>query len=482
MFEALDRGALCQENKCRDYENLSRELTEMKQLSKKLDAVLESSYDGIYITDGLGNTLRVNKAYERITGLKAEEFVGKNVSYLVMKGLISKSCSSLVLEQKKVVSLEQRLSTGKALWVTGTPIFDQEGKIEMVVTNVRDITEINELREQLQEKAKEVWAYDLEIKKLKEELSKENEKGFQTQNKNMYELLQSAKKVAEHETTVLITGETGVGKEVLTEYIHKHSERKAQKLVKVNCSAIPENLIESELFGYEKGAFTGANVEGKIGFFEEANGGTLFLDEIGELPYGMQAKLLRVLQESEIQRVGGTQPIKIDVRIVAATNRDLEEMAYKGEFRRDLYYRLNIVPLYVPPLKERREDIMVLAKTFVRELSQKYKKEKQLTEEAYALLYRYDWPGNIRELKNVIERTYVMAERDLLEEEDFPLAMRQRAQKMDLGEKTLKDALEEVERKLLEEAYQTWGNVRAAAKALGIDPSTFVRKRQKYAR
>lgn len=482
MFEALDREALCKENKCRDYENLSRELTEMKQLSKKLDAVLESSYDGIYITDGLGNTLRVNKAYERITGLKAEEFVGKNVSYLVMKGLISKSCSSLVLEQKKVVSLEQRLATGKALWVTGTPIFDEEGKIEMVVTNVRDITEINELREQLQEKAKEVWAYDLEIKKLKEELSKENEKGIQTQNKNMYELLQSAKKVAEHETTVLITGETGVGKEVLTEYIHKHSERKEQKLVKVNCSAIPENLMESELFGYEKGAFTGANVEGKIGFFEEANGGTLFLDEIGELPYGMQAKLLRVLQESEIQRVGGTQPIKIDVRIVAATNRDLEEMAYKGEFRRDLYYRLNIVPLYVPPLKERREDIMFLAKTFVRELSQKYKKEKQLTEEAYALLYRYDWPGNIRELKNVIERTYVMAERNLLEEEDFPLIMRQRAQKSDFQDKTLKDALDEVERKLLEEAYQTWGNVRAAAKALGIDASTFVRKRQKYAR
>lgn len=470
----------CGKEKCKSYVDMLKELKNAKKLSKKLDAVLESSYDGIYITDGSAVTIRANRAYERITGLKIQEFLGKHVSYLVDKGIISKACSTIVLERKEVVTIEQTLSSGKILLVTGTPIFDDYGEIEMVVTNVRDITELIILKEELQKKKEKVDRYNTELRRLKSELNSKNECNVISRNKSMKELLASAKRVASHDTTVLITGETGVGKEVITEYIHKNSSRCDEKLIKVNCGAIPSSLIESELFGYEKGAFTGANQGGKLGLFEEANGGTLLLDEIGELPYNMQAKLLRILQEQEIQRVGGLETIKIDVRIIAATNKDLKLLSEKGEFRMDLYYRLSIIPIHLPPLRERKEDIIPLTNEFLYSLYERYGNKKYLSKNAYEILYNYKWPGNIRELKNLIERVYVMSSDERIEDHDIPL---NKEAKSEYGKSMmLKEAVSKLEKTMLEEAYAEFGNVRDAARHLGIDASTFVRKRQKHER
>lgn len=473
-----DTTFMCGKEKCKSYIDMLKELKNVKKLTRKLDTVLDSSYDGIYITDGNAVTIRANKAYERITGLKIEELLGKNVTYLVEKGIISKACSTIVLERKEVVTIEQTLNSGKVLLVTGTPIFDDNGEIEMVVTNVRDITELILLKEELQKKKEKVDRYNSELRRLKSQLGSKTDYNIISRNKGMKDLLSSVKRVASHETTVLITGETGVGKEVITEYIHKNSSRSDKKLIKVNCGAIPSSLIESELFGYEKGAFTGANQGGKIGIFEEANGGTLLLDEIGELPYNMQAKLLRILQEQEIQRVGGVDTIKIDVRIIAATNKDLKLLAENGEFRMDLYYRLSIIPIHVPPLRDRKEDIIPLTNEFLYSLYERYGNKKYLSKNAYEILYNYKWPGNIRELKNLIERVYVMVSEERIEAHDIPLS---REASEEYGKSMLlKDAVSNLEYRMIEEAYNEFGNVRGAARHLGIDASTFVRKRQKY--
>lgn len=473
-----EHAFICGKEKCKSYIDMLKELKNVKKLSKKLDTVLESSYDGIYITDGNAVTIRVNKAYERITGLKIEEFLGKHVSYLVEKGIISKACSTIVLERKEVVTIEQTLKSGKILLVTGTPIFDDSGEIEMVVTNVRDITELILLKEELQKKKEKVDRYNHELRRLKSQLGSKSECNVISRNKGMNDLLSSIRRVANHDTTVLITGETGVGKEVITEFIHKNSSRSANKLIKVNCGAIPSSLIESELFGYEKGAFTGANQGGKIGLFEEANGGTLLLDEIGELPYNMQAKLLRILQEQEIQRVGGLDTIKIDVRIIAATNKNLKLLSENGDFRMDLYYRLSIIPVHIPALRDRKEDIIPLTNEFLYKLYERYGSKKYLSKSAYEILYNYKWPGNIRELKNLIERVYVMSDDERIEESDIPLS---KASASGYGKSMLlKDAVAKLESKMIEESYDEFSNVRDAARHLGIDASTFVRKRQKY--
>lgn len=469
---------------------LESTLKEAQKLAVKLDAVLDSSYDGIYITDGEGITLRVNKAYERITGISAEDLIGRNMAVLVEEGVFSKACSIEVIKTRKVTTIQQKLATGKVVLVTGTPIFDDKGNIEMVVSNVRDITELLDLREALKAKEKAVDLYNSELERLRKRMSQKPE--IMTRNVQMQVLMESALRAARHDTTVLISGETGVGKEVMAAFIHRNSDRRKKKLVKINCSAIPESLMESEFFGYEKGAFTGANNNGKIGLFEEADEGSIFLDEIGELPINLQSKLLRVLQEQEIQRVGGLSPIKINVRVIAATNRDLEEMANQGLFRKDLYYRLNIIPLHIPALRDRKEDIIPLANDFMDRLNALYGGSKRFSKEAYEALAEYDWPGNIRELKNVIERAFVMTDHMLIENMNLPKHSVQNEviKETKQGEAlasllkandslSLKEAVAKLEWQFIEAAQKEYTNVRDAASALGIDASTFVRKRRK---
>lgn len=397
--------------------NVTKIFSTLSEASERLNAIIEHSFDGIFITDAKANVIRINHAYEVITGLKKEEVLGKNMADLVRNKLISESGSLQVIKTKQPVTLQQCFRSGKEALVTSSPIFDADGNFIMIVTNVRDLTEIYNLKAVVQEKTAAMDRLAMELEHL-QTTSEDNQEIIAKDETTLAAML-LANRVASMDTTVILLGETGVGKEVMARYIFQHSHRAKNSFIKVNCGAIPENLIESELFGYEGGAFTGANKNGKIGLFELANNGTLFLDEIGELPKDMQVKLLRALQEQEIMRVGGTKPVKIDVRIIAATNRNLEEMVKDGTFREDLYYRLTVFPISIPPLRMRKKDVLPLALSFLEKLNQKYQLKKYFTDLSMQLLHEYDWPGNIRELKNIVERAIIISPSDAIKPEDL---------------------------------------------------------------
>ena len=303
--------------------------------------------------------------------------------------------------------------------------------------------------------------------------------------KNVLKLL---KTIVAMDSTVLISGESGTGKELVARYIHQHSSRKEYMFLPVNCAALPPALIESELFGYEKGAFTGARREGKPGLFEQAENGTIFLDEIGEMPLSLQAKLLRVLENGEIKRVGGNQVRTVDVRILAATNRDLKNMVRKKKFREDLYYRLNVIPVVIPPLRERREDILPLCRYYLEQLNFKYGKSKRFGQEMRLALERYSWPGNVREIKNVIERLFVMTHFDVISLSDLPLSFfaeqegEEERELIDLGNlcrRPYREALRTFEQLyLVSMLKQCNGNVTQAAKFMEISRSDLYYKLQ----
>lgn len=458
----------------------------------RLNAVIDHSFDGIFITDTEGEILRINHAYEEITGIPAKNLIGKNIRYLVKNKIISQSSTHMVIKTQMPITIQQRFSSGKEALVTSSPIFDQNGKFVMVVTNVRDLTEIYNLKAAVQAKTDEMERLRLELELVNTQLS--NQEFIFEDNASLAALL-LANRVAPLDTTVILFGETGVGKEVMARYIYKHSHRSQGSFIKVNCGAIPDTLLESELFGYEGGAFTGARRNGKIGLFELANKGTLFLDEIGELPKDMQVKLLRVLQEHEITRIGGTKPISIDVRIIAATNRNLEEMVKTNDFREDLYYRLTVFPITLPPLRLRKKDIIPLAQSFVSQLNQKYNFRKVFSPQSLRLLEEYPWPGNIRELKNVVERAIIISRTNEITPDELPLYQSKKPTTMDDSNDwatadtavppksyptNLPQLLDDLEYEYLLDAYKKYGTVRTAAKALGMTASTFVRKRKLY--
>ncbi len=451
-----------------------------KLLLDNFEAVLESSYDGLYITDGEADTLYVNHSYERITGLRREDVLGENMRDIEKKGLLSKSATIMVLKNKKVTTILQKFRTGKEALVTSTPILDKSGDIILVVTNVRDVTELKGLKEELEENKVLAEKYYSEIEEMRLQLLESSD--MIAEDESTLEILRKAMRVAKVDTTVLILGETGVGKEEVAKFIHKNSKRSKSQFIKVNCGAIPENLLESELFGYEKGAFTGALEKGKMGLFEVADGGTIFLDEVGELPLNMQVKLLRVLQENKIQRIGGIKIIDVDIRVITATNRDLDEMIKNNLFREDLYYRLNVVPILIPPLRERKHDILALLKHYMDMYNHKHGYNKKLDSKVAEILMEYQWPGNIRQLRNLIERLVVMSNHETIAMDDLPQKIIEVCEGtlVDSFENmSLKEAVNRLESQMIKRAYIKHGNVRDAAKDLGIDPSTFVRKRQR---
>lgn len=468
-----------------ELESISRELENVKELYNELDAIIESSYDGIYLTDGEGITLRLNEAFEKLTGEKSSELVSRNVNDLVKeRGVVSESVSALVLKSKDIVTIMQTTKIGRITLTTGIPVFDRKGKIFRVVSNVRDITELNLLKQELEQAQGLSKHYESELKALRFQYS--GSEKFIVNSKIMKDLLDVVIRLAQVDSTILITGESGTGKELIVETIHNNSSRKNLPFIKINCGAIPGNLLESELFGYESGAFTGAKKGGKAGYFEMADGGTLFLDEIAEMPLALQVKLLRVLQSKEIIRIGGEKTIKVDVRILAATNCDILEMIEKKEFRKDLYYRLNVIPIEVPALRERKEEIPALAAHFIDFLNNKYNMNKKLSSNVIEVLMKYDWPGNVRELENLVERLVVITPRNILSSEDLPLHLK----KMTLeqthpavsvaGIIPLREAVESVERQILELAYSCYETTREIARKLEVDASTVVRKAAKY--
>jgi PAS domain S-box-containing protein len=455
-------------------------LQKNRGLYKEVEAIIESSYDGIYVTDGQANTIMVNSAYEIMTGIKRHEVVGRNMRELVKEGFFNESATLKVLETGKRVTLRQKLRSGKEILVTGNPMFDDQGNIMMVVTNDRDMTELMKLHQRLEHSLQIAMAYKKTLQKMQE--SNLLGKDFVVVSEAMRAICDLVERVSKTDATVLFCGETGVGKDRLAEEVHKMSPRYNKGvLVKINCGAIPENLLESELFGYECGAFTGARKGGKIGLFELADGGTIFLDEVECLPLSLQPKLLRVLQDLKIIRIGGTIPKKVDVRVVCASNIDLKEMVIKNQFRADLYYRLNVVSVAVPPLRERKEDIPYLVTFFINHFNQKYKKKKYITKETMDLLLSYAWPGNVREVANVIERLSVVTDKMQIDPEDLPHEIRGRNVTPDIdGEMPLKRYLAEQEVSLIRSAIKKFGSARRAAVVLGIDHSTIARKLQRY--
>ena len=459
-----------------ELENISHELKVVQEINNELNAILDFSADGFVISDGDGIIIRDNKSCYEILGIKEKSLVGLPVDSLIKLGYNTESVTQKVLENKVPISIVQHLKTGRDIVHTGTPIFDEKGRISRVVANMRDLTELNFLQEKLREAQNLSGIYLNELEKFrKEKLSSD----IIIKSEIMEEKVETAIKVAQVNSTVLLLGESGVGKEQIAGIVHEASERARKPFIKLNCASIAASLIESELFGYEGGAYTGANKEGRPGLFEISDGGTLFLDEIGELPFDMQSKLLRVLQEKEIYRVGGRKSIKLDVRIIAATNRDLEQMVKDGKFRQDLFYRLNVISIWIPPLRERKADIPPLIQHFLRKYNKKYNKNKKVSPQLVERLFHCEWQGNIRELENTIERMVVLSHLDIIDVNFLTKGDQNRSLK-EPTTMNLKDVLNETEKNLILRVYGECKSTRKAAKLLGVDQSTIVKKMKKY--
>ena len=477
-------GAVSVFQELSEIEKISKELDLFKNMKDWLDTVIDSSYDGLWICDHEGKVVRINKAAEKMHDVKTEEVVGRNMKDLVAEGLIDKSATLATLETKTSVTMIQYIKGKKKLLVSSNPIVNKNGEITFVVCNDRDIQELDHLRSQLQETQALARVYSSRLSEL--EMKGVDFSSLIFRSPEMERVVKTAIRVASVDSTVLLLGESGVGKGMIAKLIHKHSERSKGPFIRVDCASIPDSLMESELYGYEKGAFTGAKVEGKPGLFELAHGGTLFLDEIGEIPLGSQSKLLRFLEEYEITRVGGTNPRKINVRIIAATNRNIEEMVSSKHFRKDLYYRLNVIPIHISPLRERKEDIAGLIFHFLETFNNTYHRRKTLSPLVIDSLCKCEFSGNVRELANLIERLVVLSESDRIEINDLPDSIQIKDVPMipnfvpPSEDLPLKKALERCESIILERALKKCGSQRKASKILKVAQATISRKMKRY--
>jgi len=460
-----------------DYEAIISQLRGYQELYRELEAVFESSYDGLFVVNGEGNTLRLNSAYERISGLSRDKIVGRHVTELVRDKIIDQSVTLQVRQRRAPVTIMQKIQGDRNMMVTGTPVFDEQGEISLVVINVRDLTVLNQLKASLEEARKLESLYH---QSLTEQINLDHAlERMVIRSEAMKNTLLKAVKAANVDNCMLLRGESGVGKSMLAHIIHEMSRRRGKSFVKINCGAIPESLMESELFGYEAGSFTGALPQGKAGLFETADKGTIFLDEVAELTPAMQVKLLEVMDENRFTRIGATKPKKVDVRVIAATNRDLKAMMEKEQFREDLYYRLNVISINIPPLRSRREDIPALARQIVQSYCEQHNLNKKLNPEVMDALSKYAFPGNIRELKNLLESMMVMSEGESISLADAPRELRQDSPLPHdpLAEEAgFKQAMREFELSLIKNAVNRHGSVAEAAQALGVHPATFWRK------
>ncbi len=452
---------------------------ELEIINRDLVGMISNSYDGVCIADGDSRILLVNQAFEKVMGMGLEDSVGRRIKDLIAEGVTDTSATIHVLESRQQETVLINTLAGRQVLSTGVPVFGPDGQIERVYCNLRDVTELVRLREQFGASQRLASQYFLELQELKK--SQTTRRQIITRNRTMRQVVDLAYRMAQVDSSLLILGESGVGKDLLAQIVHESSPRRETgTLVKVNCGAIPEPLLESELFGYESGAFTGARAQGKVGYFEIADKGTLFLDEIGELPLPLQVKLLAVLQDRRITRLGGTKPRPVDIRVLAATNQDLERMVRAGRFREDLYYRLNVVPIRVPPLRERPEDIPFLLMHFLDEYNQRHRLQVRLDEEVIETLAGYPWPGNVRELMNLVERLLVTAQESRVGLEHLPRKYRhpsnRAAVSLDEDLPQLKEAVAVFELELIETALARYGNRELVAHKLGVSLSTLNRR------
>jgi PAS domain S-box-containing protein len=473
-------GAVASFQPVSDIENIANELSVVKQLYKEVDAVISSSYDGILVSNEHGVIQKVNAATIKLLGINPSDALGRPADEVARSHWLGESVTARVIKERKPFSASYKVN-GKTIVLTGNPVFDENGNVVRVVINVRDLGELSTLKQELEEVNRLKEMYYSELSRLKAEVASSTSTFRSSEMQRVYDL---ALRVAVVDTPILIQGESGVGKEVLANYVHENSLRRNGPFIKINCAAIPENLLESELFGYAEGAFTGAKKGGKPGVFELANRGTLFLDEIGELPSNIQAKLLRALQDQEVFKVGGSRAVKFDARLLFATNRNLEDEVRAGRFREDLFYRINIVPITVPPLRDRADDIAILIVYFLTKLNEKYSCDKRIPVEVVEVLSAYSWPGNVRELVNVLERMIITSQGEIIGLEDVPRNIIQHTAQSLQSRRgivlPLKNVLEMVERDVIEQSLKSYRSLRQAAKALCIDPSTLLRKAEKY--
>lgn len=476
-------GVACTFIESTELEEIAMQMSFFQELTNELDTIIDSSSDGLWICDAEANVLRINPSSERINKIRAAEVVGHNMNELVEQGFIDRSVSLEVIRSKEVSNLLQQRE-GRKLITTGTPVFNAEGDLIRVVVSERDVTEIDALQRELEEQAaiKDQFRHQiLEMQQLELEARRVIAK-----SPSMQKVLRQALKVSTVDSSVLILGESGVGKGLFADLIHKNSTRSEKPLIRINCGAIPESLIESELFGYEKGAFTGAQAGGKPGYLELADGGTLFLDEIAELPPASQVKLLRFLEDGRVTRLGGTKSRTVDVRILAATHRNLEGMVKQEKFRLDLYYRLKVIPIYVPAVRERKECILPMIHHYVDLYGSRNGIKKRLSGAASDALAAYQYPGNVRELINICERLVVMSETELIDLQDLPNDINGHTREAVSGlsvwpaAMTLQQAMDSVERTILIQVLEKHGNQCQVAEALGVNQSTISKKLKRY--
>ena len=459
--------------KDKSYEFLQKEVVTLK-------ASIDASYDGIHILDNEGKTILINKACERIEGITFNDIGNKTISQLVKEGFYDESITLQVLETKKNVTRVQTVKNGKKVLATGMPIFDDSGNITRVIVNSRDLTDLTNLQHELEKKQETIEKYH-EVLLNNKNINLLNEK-LVIRSSNMKKITGTIINVAKSNSTVLLSGESGTGKTLFAKLIHQCSKRADSAFIKIDCGAIPETLFESELFGYVKGAFTGADQNGKIGMIELADKGTLFLDEIGEVPLFMQTKLLRLIQEKKVNKVGSEEETSVDIRIVAATNKNLIDMVDNGTFREDLYYRINVIPIKIPPLRERKDDISPLIFSFINNYNKENQTDKKVTNQFIDALIKYDWPGNIRELENILERAAVVSKHSILDYEDLPENIRLRNKSTDdfRNGNTLKELMNAYEKRILESLIKSEYTPLEMASLLSVDVTNIRRKLHKY--
>ena len=434
----------------------------------ELIPILNSVKDAVFIDSSDGYSLWCNDACQELYKVTPEEIHGIHISELEKRGIFTPSVAKQVMEQRKEITIIHENRDGKKILSTGTPIFDPDGQMTKIITTSRDITELTSLQKQLE--------FVQNTLKQFESIEISSSEPIIASSRSMRNVMQLALRLASVDSTVLITGESGVGKGVIAKLLHENGARKEFPFITVNCGAIPESLIESELF-------TGSRIEGKKGLFEAAQKGTIFLDEISELPLNLQVKLLQVIQDREFTRVGGVNRIPVDVRIISATNKDLHLLVKSGKFREDLYYRLNVVPINVPPLRERPEDILPLIQSNLEKYNNQLGENKTLEPAALAVLLHYSWPGNIRELQNIVERLILTTRDNLITEENLPVFIRTSAEAQpvqSMEHTSLRASMERAEKEVLTRALAEYKSTRAIAKALQVSQPTIVRKLHKY--
>ena len=440
--------------------------------------ILKMTSDGFIITDTEGNVREINKQYADFFGKSRSEIIGKSILNIIPDSKMIDIVKHKFSEEDAVHKYIDGEAKGNSVIVSRSYVEDEDGNVVAGVAQVKFKVQTLAVAKKLMNEYEELEYYREE---------------FQNQNRvdniigsdtKFREIVKECLKVAKTDIPVLLTGETGTGKEVMAKALHTNSLRYDKPFVSINCAAIPFELLESELFGYMDGAFTGAKRGGKKGKFQLANGGTIFLDEIGDMPSSMQAKLLRVLQEKEIEPLGSEKSIPLDVRVVAATRQDLEAKMKDGSFREDLYYRLSVFNIHIPPLRERGGDSLELAEFFLDELNHKYKTYKTFSKAVKAYFLKYQWPGNVREVNNVVQSAYAISTENIIDINDIPARMLQQekpAINLDKNKKSLGQMVDDYEKDVILELLKKHkGNCLEAAKEAGIHKSNFYRKLQKY--